>query len=127
MTRGKWVALAVGVAAIAVASPRLLYQTEMRALVFHSGFKMYEFGEVLHSPLERNSFVEIRRWRFSWPRNWRMFDARVECGWCLRSLHEDCPHEVSGRGWTTYIAGRAAPGLIHRCACPHPSHAQESE
>ena len=128
MTRGKWVALVVGLAVIAVlvlASPRLLYQTEMRALVFHSGFEMYEFGEVLQAPPEGDCFVEIRRVWFSRPRSAFEPQGRARCGWCLRSRHDSCPRKVSGGG--SIGSSRIVPFPVYECDCPHPSHAQESE
>ena len=138
MTRGKWVAVVVGLAAIvllALVSPRILYEHELRALVFDSEFEIYEFGEVLHSPPEDDSFVEVRRWRFNRTHRrfpWERSDTSVECGWCIRSRHDGCPRKVAGRvvfgtGRVGTVRGTRSPfRAIRECDCPHASHAQDS-
>ena len=138
MTRGKWVALAVLLAVIALIIPngpavwRVVAYVEER----HDGvltIRKLEVGQLLWStatsqPIARflmsppnPNYIVITRKRFNWlPGRDRM----VRCAWCVESTHVKCP----GDKYALLLPKEAPPAETYTtCTCPHPSHAQESE
>ena len=127
MTRGKWVALAVGVAVIAVlvhygpALWRAVAYVESR----HDGeLMMMRFDtRTYERPQNPSRYIIVTRKRFNWLPGRA---ATVHCGWCVESAHQKCPGDqynlFSPKGeWPRW------PSETRTCTCPHASHAQESE
>ena len=143
MTRGKWVALAVGLAAVVILVPffypplwrAVAYEKERRQPVFRnlppSPFTTAElrigFGPVR---LKDPGYLLLLRKRFDWLPGRERFSV---CGCCVESRHSDCPRRMlvyaslgEVEDFFTWHHGNVFYQR-HTCACPHPSHAQESE
>ena len=126
MTRGKWVALAVGLAVIAVLIPygpalwwAVAYVEERRiVLIAYEDPNGAEY-------LDEQARVLRKRW------SWVLGpEHRVRCGRCQESDHRSCPRLLSmAATWrsTGKILGLDGVFSGHLCDCPHPSHAQASE
>ena len=128
MTRGRWVALAVVVAVIAVLASygpalwRALVYTLERKEPISPHARYYIEGTDDEFEALDFEYVSVMRKRFDWlpgP------DRYVRCAWCVASDHAKC----SGSKRLVILADMRDPSLIDwsRCNCPHPSHAQESQ
>ena len=109
MTRGKWVALAVGSALFAVLFPFL-------PLGWEAVMYTPECDEL--EPFKKGVHAVVMRKRVDWipgP------DRVLRCAWCAESDHSQCPRKVGSWAARAMTLDRVA------CTCPHPSHAQESK
>ena len=123
MTRGKWVALAVGLAVIAVlalngpAVWRVVAYIEER----QEGVVLIPDYTARSQELPRNpDYMIITRKRFIW---FPGRDYMVLCAWCAETIHEKCPGDKY-----VLLPKEATPAETYTtCTCPHPSHAEGSE
>ena len=125
MTRGKWVALAVGLAVIAVL---VAYGPALwRAVVFEESRVYGTSGLEPWKITPESEYIVIVWKRFSWlPGPQR----EVRCRDCAESRHVDCPRVMHGFGLYNENIGPSLVAAAARdlsCTCVHPSHAQESE
>ena len=119
MTRGKWVALAVGLAAIAVL---VLYGPALwRAVAYDQG---RDWGVQVDHEVQPQCVVFMVK-RFSWlpgP------DFMQWCASCVESRHVNCPRKMGiYQNWKRPGKPLAPVYSAYSCDCPHPSHAQDSE
>ena len=132
MTRGKWAALAVGIAVIAILVP--FFPALWRGVAYvEERIDDFYTMHAQDSRRERPACMILLRKRFQWlpgP------DAMTRCAWCVQSDHLKCPRQVyrpesppGGGGRRLRSWDNPVPGvlLLYECTCPHPSHAQESE
>ncbi len=153
MTRGKWVALAVGLAVLAVLVPygpavwrAVAYAPERLepVVVLANDHPKYAHTEYTHTgPIEfisgmysngmrtTVSVLTVKRKRHTWIPGEEFIVPDQVCPWCRRTTlipHEYC---FTGRGNRANIGLRDGTRLdlpeTFRCTCPHASHAQESE
>ena len=152
MTRGKWVAMAVGVAVIAVLVP---YGPELWMAVAYTGAReelvaVIERGTTQYTPYTHIGPIEftsayrsgsgtltmvgpltIKRKRHAWIPGEEFIVPDQECPWCERTSYMRHEYCFTGRGAEANCGFRDGTRLYlpetFRCTCPHPSHAQESE
>ena len=117
MTRGKWVALAVGLAVaaclVAIAPQAWLW----------SAYRNAEVEEIVRFPIsgfpkwlkEVRRPALVKRWDWLPGREVVLPDRR--CNACLHDSHRNCPRRIS--------ISEVADELL--CTCRHPSHAQDSK
>ena len=153
MTRGKWVALAVGVAVTAVlvlnapAVWRVAAYTQAReelVVVIEKANTKYtpythigpiEFRAVYKSglgpTLSMVGLLTIKRKRYAWIPGEELIVPDQVCPWCNPRTY--IPHEYcfKGPGSSANIGLRDGTRVhlpeTFRCTCTHSSHAQESE
>ena len=141
MTRGKWVALAVGLAVIAVLVP--YGPAVWRAVA-------YERHTMFGRPQDTSWSMYFCQKRYSWLPGSPQFVPPQPCGRCRNQDHGRCIAEESdrlfGSGTVITFTGThlsyektrhasavvlvplsAARPMVWRCTCPHPSHAGNSE
>ena len=121
MTRGKWVALAVGIAAIAVLVP---YGPALwRAVAYVEERDRMDIG---HSAIPAWDFSVLRK-RVPWlPGEDNVIPSQL-CRYCWLELHEHCWQPLAGRNLSFGKGSRIGvheyylPATFH-CTCPDPSH-----
>ena len=124
MTRGKWVALAVGLAVIVVLIPygpalwRAVAYVEER-MENSSKATILSDADASYLP----EYVVLTRKRFNWVPGPVL---TTRCPWCAESDHARCPGKRKMLVFLPLGQDRVQ-GRLHPCDCPHPSHAQESE
>ena len=136
MTRGKWVALAVGLAVVAVL---VSYGPAVWRTV---AYVEEQQTQPLYFWNEGNGWKEDNHVLLRARREW-LSGARLKaamCGWCDESDHLQCPRELAfvlpagcrieyqpmqSVGTPEVSAGMHA--VMLPCTCADPSHAQESE
>ena len=138
MTRGKWVALAVGLAVVAVLvvnGPALwrsvAYVKEQRKGLSDGARLCIFIGSATDSqpirwsgPME----VDVFRKRYKWLPGQEVIVPDQPCIPCNGGLHDWCWNERRERPpFVRIIRGTEPQSAPFRCTCPHPSHAESSE
>ena len=120
MTRGKWVALAVGMTALGFLVP---YGPGLWRSVAYVETRL----EPLPVPEERMPpYVIAQVRRFDWIPVRRV--TGITCGFCVESKHADCTPWMKVRAVPTKDYDQSPNAFMAPlCMCPHPSHAQDSE
>ena len=117
MTRGKWVALAVGLAVIAVL---VHYGPAMWRAVRYQ--KVRVWGVQVDPDVQPECVVYMVR-RFIWDPGPKFTQL---CTGCAESRHVGCPRRI-GIFLNTEGKGGVPVHYTYSCDCPHSSHAQDSE
>ena len=129
MTRGKWVALVVGLAAVVLLAP--FSPALWRAAMYTPERETPVVYLVPDNLIEENfefGYAAVSEKRHRWlpgP------DYVVQCKWCADSDHRACPRNLLMSTGDNNVGDSfisvAPPMERYTCDCPHPSHAQESE
>ena len=122
MTRGKWVALAVGVAVMALLVP---YGPAMWRVVTYEDRRIEDLSVSLSNAAAKVEYMIVSRKRFDWVSG---PDSFVRCSFCVESEHRMCPRDTAS-AWVMKENPRSGTWeqRFVLCTCPHPSHAQDSK
>ena len=140
MTRGKWVALTVGLAVIAVIVlngpafwKAVAYeQREAEAVFFGTGRARFSRSGGVGGPgdnpfWEDRGFVVVRK-RYSWIPGSEFTVPDQMCPACILEFHDACFPKAGGSAGCSFPDGSSVDlSSSFRCTCPDLSHAQESE
>lgn len=132
MTRGKWVALAVGLAVIGVIV--LNGPAVWRAVPYSSEvlFPVKLYPGLDRTRLNRSDPVRAPDYIVIWQKRGDWIPGQryiIRCSFCLDSDHDLCVGVMNGE-WSRVRPSEASFHVFDaafRCSCPHPSHAEESE
>ncbi len=138
MTRGKWVALVVGLAAVAVAVPygpalwmAVAYDRQESSLLsFMIGGRGYSVGRGQGSadPVWKDLKFVVMKKRHSWMPGSEFTVPDQMCPACILEFHDACFPKAGGSAGCSLPDGSSVDlSSSFRCTCPDLSHAQESE